>query len=431
MKFISTQDDWNDLLKLIHEKTLTPVVGQEMFKYKQNNELLLLDSYLSNKLLEKFEVKDRSAGTLTDSVNYLLIEKKAEYENISEDIITYLDTLIKTTDFEFPLITDLLKITDLKYFVNTTVFYDILEKKIKEVREQQAPDYKNFSPYSLFSFEQDLTKLSKSFVFNMFGSLEKDPAISEDDLLEFTSKFSEKISIAPNLVIALQNNNMLFLGCSYPEWMTRFVLRLLTIQALNEWGTGKPRRKIYVINDKSEFSEEQNKILKNYNVVSFEGSTTEFMTQLSQQWRKKFEEPKSIFLSYTRGDKEAVENLKKGLEQIGNVRCWYDNEDLELAAKWRNEIIIEIDKADLFVPLISNNSLEHKGFVEKEWDAAYNTNVLKKKTAEYLIPIVIDDTDPYDKRVPKEFTELNIGKVPQGNPDEKFINKIKNILNLS
>ena len=90
MKFISTQDDWNDLLKLIHEKTLTPVVGQEMFKYKENNELSLLDSYLSKKLLEKFDAKDRSAGTLTDSVNYLLIEKKSEYENISEDIITYL-----------------------------------------------------------------------------------------------------------------------------------------------------------------------------------------------------------------------------------------------------------------------------------------------------------------------------------------------------
>lgn len=434
-KNISTQDDWDNLLNLIHEGTLTPVIGQELFKYKENNELFSIDNYLSKKLLEKFDVTDPSPATLTETAGYLLSEKNVELndniEFLDGSIIEYLDTSIKNIKFDFPLLTDLLEIGDLKYFINTTVFSSILEDKIKKVRNEKDVDSKDFSPYSLFSFEQNLKKLSKTFVFNVFGSFESGPAISEDDMLEFTSQWSEKTSIAPNLLIALQNNNILFLGCAYPKWMIRFVLRLLTSQAMNDWGNGKPRRKIYVVNDISAFSEEQNRILKNYNVVTYDGGTNEFMSQLLQQWKKKFEKPKSIFLSYTRGDKEAVENLKKGLEQVANIRCWYDTEDLELATRWREEIIIEIDKADLFIPLISNNSLNHKGFVEKEWDAAWNTNVVKKKTGEYLIPIVIDGTDPYDKRVPKEFTDLNIGKIPQGNPDEQFINRIKNILNIA
>ena len=425
IKYISTQDDWDSLLNLIHEGTLTPVIGLELFKYSENNELFSFDNWLAKKLLEKFEVTDHSADTLIDAAGYLINEKNVE----SNDIIDHLDSSIKDIKFEFPSLASLLMISGLKYFINTTVFYSILKNMIAEVRREEA-DSKNFSPYSHFSFDQDLAKLSKTFVFNVFGSLNKDPAVTEDDMLEFTSKLGENISIAPNLLIALQNNNILFLGCAYPEWMIRVVLRLLTNQAMNEWGTGKPRRKIYVINDRSEFAEEQNKVLKNYNVVSFEGGTSAFISELLKQWKKRFEKPKSIFLSYTRSDKEAVENLKKGLEQVANIRCWYDKEDLEEAARWREEIIIEIDKADLFIPLISNNSLNHKGFIEKEWDAAWNTNVVKKKTGVYVIPIVIDGTDPYDKRVPKEFTDLNIGTIPQGNPDEKFISRIKNILNI-
>ena len=427
MKFISSQDDWDNLLNLISEGTLSPIIGKEIFKYEENNELFSIDNYLSKKLLEKFEAPDKSFQSLTDTVNYLIYENKAE----SDDIITFLTKTLSDIKYDFPLLTDLLRISDLKFFINTTVFYDTLERKIKEVRLEDA-DFKNYSPYGSFSWDQDLSKskLNKTFVFNAFGSLKKDPAISEEDMLEFTTQFSEKMRPATNLVNALQNN-LLFLGCAYPDWITRFVLRLLTIQAMHEWGTGKPRRKIYVINDKSEFRDEQNKLLKNYSVVSYEGGSREFISELLLQWKKKYEKPKSIFLSYTRGDKVAVENLLTALQQAGNIKCWYDDKDLEVAVKWKDEIITEINNADLFIPLISNNSLEHKGFVEKEWDAAYNTYVVKGKMGDYIIPIVIDDTDPYDKRVPNNFTELNIAKIPQGNPDEKFLNKIKQILNLA
>ena len=225
IKYISTQDDWDSLLNLIHEGTLTPVIGLELFKYKENNELSSFDNWLAKKLLEKFGVTDHSADTLIDAAGYLLNEKNVE----SNDIIDHLDSTIKNIKFEFPSLASLLMISGLKYFINTTVFYSILKNMIAEVRREEA-DSKNFSPYSHFSFDQDLAKLSKTFVFNVFGSLNKDPAVTEDDMLEFTSKLGENISIAPNLLIALQNNNILFLGCAYPEWMIRVVLRLLTNQ---------------------------------------------------------------------------------------------------------------------------------------------------------------------------------------------------------
>ena len=42
MKFISSQDDWNELLGFISKGTITPVIGQEIFKYKENAELFSL-----------------------------------------------------------------------------------------------------------------------------------------------------------------------------------------------------------------------------------------------------------------------------------------------------------------------------------------------------------------------------------------------------
>jgi hypothetical protein len=46
------------------------------------------------------------------------------------------------------------------------------------------------------------------------------------------------------------------------------------------------------------------------------------------------------------------------------------------------------------------------------------------------MPVVIDDTNPYDTDVPKYFSELSIGKVPFGNPDQEFINQLRETLNL-
>ena len=126
--------------------------------------------------------------------------------------------------------------------------------------------------------------------------------------------------------------------------------------------------------------------------------------------------------------------MKKSLEGIQNVSCWYDNREIQPGDDFKTEIAKNIKSADLFIPLISANSLVHKdGYVQLEWITADNVNTFRKidgNTQKYLVPVVIDDTNPYDVNVPKFFSELSIGKVPQGRPGEEFINQIKETLNL-
>ena len=167
----------------------------------------------------------------------------------------------------------------------------------------------------------------------------------------------------------------------------------------------------------------QYEFLKNYDVVTYEGNTSDFVHELSRRWKQKNPSAvknKMIFLSYTIKDKEAVENLKKAIEGINNVTCWYDNREITPGDDFKTEIAKNIKSADLFIPLISANSLMHKdGYVQLEWFTADNVNTFRKidgNTGKYLMPVVIDDTNPYDNNVPKYFSELSIGKVPAGNP---------------
>jgi hypothetical protein len=430
-RVLSEQSDWDELMDFISEKQLTPILGKEIYKFKQNDQLTPLDEFLSKQILSLNHVQDQPDLTLTKAVSYLVNEKKLK----AMDVTRKLKTLVKEISFEFPLLAELLSITDLNYFVNTAVYNNVLEYTFAAMRNQKASSI-NFSINEPFSDCEDLEKLKEPFIFNVFGSLLNtvDAALSEEDMLEYTGYFKEKMKNAANLINALSNHNLLFIGCAFPDWMVRFVLRLLSNEPMHNWGN---KRTIIVVNDSSGQRETQYEFLRNYDVVTYEGNTTEFVHELSARWKQKNPsavKAKRIFLSYTVKDKEAVETLKKALEGIANVTCWYDNREIKPGDDFKTEIAKNIKSADLFIPLISANSLLHKdGYVQLEWFTADNVNTFRKidgNTEKYLMPIVIDDTNPYDTNVPKYFSELSIGKVPQGNPGQEFIHQVRETLSL-
>lgn len=430
-KILSEQSDWDELLDFISEKQLTPILGKEIYQFKENDKLIPLDEYLSRQILESNRVTDQPPLGLTKAVSYLVNEKKLK----AMDVTRKLKAMVKEISFEFPLLTEFLSISDLNYFINTAVYNNVLERSFTEIRNQK-PTSINFSINEPFSDCDDLEKLKEPFVFNVFGSILQtvDAALSEEDMLEYTGYFKEKMNNASNLINALRNHNLLFVGCAFPEWMVRFVLRLLSNEPMHDWGT---KRTIIIVNDDSDLKKNQYDFLRNYDVVIFEGNTNDFVTRLSTQWKQKNPsavKTKRIFLSYTTKDREAVETLKKALEGIDNVSCWYDNREIQPGDDFKTEIARNIKSADLFIPLISANSLTHKdGYVQLEWFTADNVNTFRKidgNTTKYLVPIVIDDTNPYDTNVPKYFSELSIGKVPQGNPGEEFIKQIRESLSL-
>lgn len=428
---ISEQYDWDELLDNIAENNLTPIVGKEMYKFNDGGNLVAFDNYLAKKILKAYNVTDKPDMTLLQAVNFLEFDQKLE----TPEIIRRLKNITKETrdtNIEFPLLNEFLQITDLKYYINTAVYNNLLVDKINEIQKNN-PTSINFSINQPFSDSEDLEKLSAPFVFNVFGSLTNtvDPALSEEDMLEFAGYFREKMSNAINILNALRNKNLLFLGCAYPEWLIRFALRLLSHEPIHDWGK---TRTIYVINDRSPYREQQNEFLKNYKAVTYDGDTSEFVTELVSQWKNRNPNRKknrSVFLSYTRSDVPALENLKKSLEEIGSIDCWYDKEKLNPGDIWKREIISNIRKADIFMPLISANSLDHEnGYVQKEWTEGINTS-LCRPDAKFLIPVVIDDSKLYGEKIKNIFgSDINMTRIPEGKPNQEFLDDIKKILKL-
>lgn len=92
---------------------------------------------------------------------------------------------------------------------------------------------------------------------------------------------------------------------------------------------------------------------------------------------------KQIFLSYSRKDLNFVEKLADDLQQAG-FDIWYDLTDLEGGDRWADEIQEAIDKSDVFVTVISPNSVASE-WVQKEFLYACN---MKKR----IIPVLHVET---------------------------------------
>ena len=77
-----------------------------------------------------------------------------------------------------------------------------------------------------------------------------------------------------------------------------------------------------------------------------------------------------IFLSYARKDKDLVKSLYDDLTRAGVV-AWADFCNLLPGQKWVSEIKNAIKKADLFLVILTRNSVDKRGFIQKEIKIAY------------------------------------------------------------
>src|SRR5664279_1510953 len=117
-KNLSESTDWDELLDFLTDRQLTPILGKEMYKFKNDDLLVPVDEYLSNRILQLNNVADQPDLTLTQAVNYLVNDKKVK----TMDIIRKLKLMIREINFEFPLLQQFLSITDLNYYINTAVY---------------------------------------------------------------------------------------------------------------------------------------------------------------------------------------------------------------------------------------------------------------------------------------------------------------------
>jgi len=283
-------------------------------------------------------------------------------------------------------------------------------------------------------------------VFHLLGRVSASPdyVITEEDTLEFfTSMQSE--SKRPNVLLdELKASHLLLIGNTFPDWLTRFFIRIAKSGRLS-----LQREELEIVADRRTHRDKDLVLfLKNfsYRTQIFEGSAAEFVRELSERYgarnpnaaaaaargqaasqntisteneAKAAEEmkPGSVFLSYASQDAAQVRPIRDALEAAG-IEVWFDQRRLEGGDDFDQQIKKNIRACSLFVPVISaNTQSRHEGYFRLEWTLAVERAKLIAETIPFILPVVIDPVSENDALVPERFLQVQWTKLAGGGGD--------------
>ena len=116
-----------------------------------------------------------------------------------------------------------------------------------------------------------------------------------------------------------------------------------------------------------------------------------------------FQESKDhIFINYSRKDSDFVDDLYALLNNEG-YRPWMDRRDILPGEDWRRVINRAVRNCAVFIAVLSKNSVERRGELQKEITTALEEKRGKLPGDIFIIPVKLDDCD-----VPECFENIQV-----------------------
>lgn len=106
----------------------------------------------------------------------------------------------------------------------------------------------------------------------------------------------------------------------------------------------------------------------------------------------------NIFISYAKQDFALANKVYNDLHRFG-FDAWIDSENLLPGQNWKTEISRAIRNSKFFLALLSQNSVNKMGYVQKELNEAIEILDLIPPGQIYLIPAKLDDCQPNHHRL--------------------------------
>ena len=285
----------------------------------------------------------------------------------------------------------------------------------------------------------------------LFGKARPSPlfSIHDEDLLEYAHNVIAGGSHAPKAFLgALQDRNLLLVGCNFPDWLSRFMLRatrkgrLADQQGGRGWLVEPLRREDPFIGFLGKYSPATS--------VLTDTDPAQFIDELHRRWvaehltgsdralepsERTMPESTMFFISYSRTTDLAralkLYEMLKGLGVAEN-EIWFDRETLEPADLFKQRILDGIRSCRYFLPLISRAATgRERAFVFREWSEA--TRLLPELNRTYLVPLVVDPEnlpDTYQQPSVQAWLEqgFNFGHAPEGVPDAQVAEFLKKLV---
>ncbi|HEX4000881.1 MAG TPA: toll/interleukin-1 receptor domain-containing protein [Pirellulales bacterium] len=440
---VLSEDSWETLLQFIDDGQVIPIVGPELLYVKQGDDVLLLEQLWAKRLAESLEVTIETMprrGALNHVACLYLESPKPRRQKI----YSQLGLLASRTNPEVPEgLRKLAQIRHFNLFVSMTTDL-LLEKALFEARKT-TPDV---IVYNLGAREVDdlpRQRGCRPIVFHLMGrmSLAPDYVVTEEDLLEFLHAMQS--GRRPKLLFdELRNHHLLFIGCDLTNWLARFFMRMAKgapLSAPSNWQE-------IIVDPHIAHDGELTAFLAHF-APSVEvipaGGAIEFVDELLKRYLKRHlgddharndvqqasPRPK-VFLSYAHEDHLTAGKLVPVLESLG-VDVWWDRgapgKGLDPGDDWNAMIQKQIRDSKLFLPMVSRNTEERMvGYFRREWNWAVEHANSIFTGLPFITPIVIDDLDIRNAKVPSAFVEKQACLLPGGDPDHRFVESLRRLL---
>ncbi len=401
---------WEDLLLAIEEGQIVPVVGRDLLLVATEAGPRLFYRLLAERLAQELRVPTEGLPPNFDPNDVI-----CAYDGFHGDpmaINPKVVRLVKGLKVPMPESLRLLaEIQPFRLFVSTC--YDTLIEEALTAVRGRSPAVVAFPPNSsLTDFDESLLDKHGSVVFQVLGRVSASApfAVTEGQVLEQMHDFMAGPRRPEKLIARLRESHLLLLGIGFPDWLTRFFLRLSRakplwdsrpmMEVIADSGAAVPELALFL----HHFSPHQSRLFTG-------GSPVEFVRELHRRWFERHgrtpaprsaaasasERPAqmvggSIFVSYASEDRQAAFDLADALTGSG-LEVWVDHR-LDPGDDYRDVIERHIRECCAFVPVLSRNTQqEDERWFRNEWAQACDRAKHYFGTERaFLFPAVVDET---------------------------------------
>ena len=447
-----SERNWELLLEAVDKKRVVPIVGDDFFYVIEDNKKIGIKDFLLRKLSARFNVNDSSldfssiAGAI-ELENFM--NHKIHFVNSQTDIYYEIHQILHAQ--KIYVCDELIKLLQLNQFplVLTTSFVPGLE----EILSQQGCDsiYLSYDKSAISDINSSMINGNQIVVYHLFGrcsKIKKSYNVTEEDLLEYIHLWHDTDARPPLLAKYLSNKFLLVLGCSYPNWLFKFfwhsIRNFTLIPSTNHADKILESMQAVVSMDKAKDDYDLERFLTRIHTSIYPCSSA-FIDDFVEQWSKFVPQDQQInestqdskglvnnlqqvdiFISYASEDMLITQRLVEMLRNLG-ANVWFDKRELVLSEKYETEIASAIGRAKRFMPILSKNTLiQEPRFFRREWAIAHRT-VEERFGLPFFAPVLIDDVNPNDERIPKTFRDCHIISFPCDDIETKLKQFIRSI----
>ena len=422
---------WDELLAFVEAKSVIPIIGPELAIVEYEGRTEPYQQLLARQLALRLKLPNLpESPALHEVVSAYLARPGAKRQGIYRE----LGDLASKLQVGIPeAFIQLARIHDLNHFTSFCTD-NLLALAINQERfggRAQTLE-RAFTPNEA----SDLPAGDRDapLVYGLFGRMSVLPkyVVAEEDMIEWITALQIPEKRPEQLFDELGKNHLLFLGCNFPDWLMRFILRtaknskLSSERGFSEYFVDETAKAgAPLVTFLSSFSRETQVLAED---------PVAFVTEFARRWQErqttsgmptgqtaqpnKMAEtmpPGSLFISYASEDRPAALRLATDLQAAG-LPVWLDRQQLDWGNDYTARIRTAIEQCGLFLPVLSQTAEQRTGFYRKEWAWAAERNLeFTGSSVSFLFPLVIDDTAAFtSNEIPAAFKARHIEKAPGG-----------------